>query len=149
MWFRQFVPAAACFIVLSVYVTGAGAIQLVTDQEAMLPDDPAVVVRGVTRGPDILVVSPAANAGLVRSPLTLKIKFRAYGGSKINRESILITYKKIPAIDMTQRIMPFIRADGIEIPGAELPPGTHLFRIDVKDTLGRSTAELFKIGVEK
>jgi hypothetical protein len=46
-------------------------------------------------------------------------------------------------------MLSFIRADGIEIPGAELPPGTHSFRIDVKDTKGLLTTEFFKIGVEK
>ena len=74
MRFRQFVLAAACVTVLFASVTAAGAMQLVTDQEAMLPDDSLGEKRGVTRGPDIVVVSPAANAGLVRSPLTLKIK---------------------------------------------------------------------------
>src|SRR5882672_3807566 len=108
MRFARFIVAAACIVGLFVSFNGAVAMQLVTEQEAMLPDDTLGEKRGVTRGPDIDIVFPAVNAGLVRSPFNLKIRFKAYGGSKIDRESILVTYRKIPLIDMTQRIMPFI-----------------------------------------
>jgi hypothetical protein len=45
---------------------------------------------------------------------------------------------------------PFIRAEGIDMKDAELPPGTHRFRIDVKDSRGRWGAPyFFKISVAK
>ena len=147
MRFPQLAAAAACTFALSLCVTAAGAIELVTQEEAMLPDDPLGVERGVTRGPDILLISPAANAGLVRSPLTLKIRFEAHGGSRIDQDSIVVTYHKVPAIDVTQRILPFIQPKGIEIPVAVLPVGSHRFRIDVKDKAGRASAVLVTIGV--
>jgi hypothetical protein len=146
--FARLVVAAVCIVMLLGYVTAAHAVQLVTEQEAMLPDDPTKV-RGVTRGPDIDLLSPAPYAGLVRSPLRLKIKLKAHGGSSIDRDSILVTYWKIPAIDVTQRILSFIRGDGIEIPTAELPLGTHHFKIEVRDNEGRKGAQIFTISVGK
>jgi hypothetical protein len=144
---------AKCAMACSVYflfVAAAGAIELITEQEAALPDDLTGSRRGgPTRGPDIVLVSPSPIAGLVKSPLTLKIRFKPHGGAKIDRDSILITYKKIPAIDMTQRLTQFIRADGIEVQTAEVPPGAHRIRIDVKDSDGRATTDYLIITVAK
>jgi hypothetical protein len=44
---------------------------------------------------------------------------------------------KQPAIDITQRIMPFINADGIDISQVEVPPGRHQFWVELKDKDGR------------
>ena len=77
--------------------TPAGALQLVTEQEAALPSDhlPALELRGSpTRRPSAVVVSPPPNAGVVKSPLTFKIRLQAFGGSKVDPDSIVITYKK-------------------------------------------------------
>jgi hypothetical protein len=128
----------------------AGAVQLVTEQEAAYPDDPYQRSRGgPTPGPQIEIVSPALSA-LVKSPFHLKIRFKAHGGAAIDRDSITITYKKLPAIDVTQRINGFIHADDVDVIEAELPPGIHPFQIDVKDSRGRWAAPLFfKIGIAK
>ena len=131
-------------------MTEVGAFQLVTDQEATLPDDLSGTVRGgPTRGPDILIRSPGNTDSLVRSPVTLRIKFQPHGGAKIDRDSILITYKKLPPIDITQRIVAYIQDDGIGIETAELPPGVHRFQISVSDTDGRKATEFLMINVEK
>ncbi len=141
--------AVACAIYF-LFVAAASAFELITMQEAALPDDLTGFRRGgPTRGPEIVFVSPAPNVGLVRSPLNLKIQFKAHGGAKIDRDSVLVTYKKIPSIDMTQRLTPFIRADGIEVAAAEMPPGAHRVRIDVKDSDGRSTTDYLIITVAK
>ena len=81
-------------MVLSI-VTAAGAFQLITEQEAALPDDLTGNRRGgPTRGPDIVFVSPKPEAGLLKSPLNLTIRFKAHGGARIDRDSVQITYKK-------------------------------------------------------
>jgi hypothetical protein len=139
-----------CVSLYALSLQSGRAFQLVTEQEAALPDDLMGLKRGgVTRGPDILFISPASEAAFVRSPLDLKLRFMAHGGAKIDRDSILITYRKIPPIDITQRVMPFIQADGVEIGAIELPPGVHRFRIDVKDTDGRKAVGFLVINVEK
>jgi hypothetical protein len=133
-------PGALCLIGLLALASPAHAIQLVTEQEAALPPDhlPPLDLRGSpTRRPSAVIVSPPPNAGVVQSPLHLKIKLEAHGGAKIDPDSIVLTYKKTPKIDLTQRIKPFITPEGIEVAGAEVPAGVHEFRIELKDREGR------------
>jgi hypothetical protein len=142
-WISDIKPAVACLSVLFACVAPAAAIQLVTEQEAAYPDDPYGSERGgPTPGPEVEIVSPALS-GLIKSPFQLKIKFKAHGGAEIDRDSIAITYKKVPAVDITQRIRSAIRADGIDLTDAELPAGVHPFRIDLKDSRGRRSAPFF------
>jgi hypothetical protein len=118
----------------------ADAIELVTKEEAALPagPPPALQLRGSpTRRPKIVVVSPPPGAGLVHSPLDLKLQFHAHGGTQVDPSTVVLTYLKQPAIDITQRITPFITADGVDIAQAELPPGEHQFWIELKDKDGR------------
>lgn len=118
----------------------ASAFQLITSNEAALParSVPLLELRGSpTRRPIVVVVSPAPGAGLVHSPLDLKLEFRAFGGSQIDPDSVVVTYLKDPAIDITQRITRFITASGIIITQADVPPGKHEFWVQVKDKDGR------------
>src|SRR5262249_32547468 len=141
-----FMHTMFCVGLICTCVNAGSAVQLVTDQEAGYPDDPYGVTRGApTAGPEVEVVSPSL-AGLIKSPFNLKIRFKAHGGAEVDRDSITVTYRKVPAIDITQRIGSYVRADGIDLNNAELPAGTHGFRIDVKDSRGRWAAPfLFKI----
>jgi hypothetical protein len=144
--------SALGLIGLLALATPAGAIQLVTEQEAALPPDrlPGLTLRGSpTRRPTVVVVSPPPNAGVVKSPVSLKVRLEAHGGAKIDPDSIVITYKKTPMIDITQRVMPFISPDGIEIPEAEVPPGIHQFRIELRDKEGRLGGTEFSFQVGK
>jgi hypothetical protein len=138
---------------LLVLVAEARAVQLVTPEEAAYPDDPSGPIRSrsPTAGPQIEVISPALS-GLVSSPFRFRVKFIAHGGATINPDSITITYKKIPAIDITQRIKSYIIKNGVEvdISDAQLPAGTHPFLIAVEDSRGHWAAPMFfKIGVAK
>jgi len=143
---------ALCLAGLLAAATPAAAIQLVTEQEAALPPDrlPGLELRGSpTRRPSAVIVSPPPNAGVMKSPVSFKVKLQAHGGAKIDPDSIVVTYKKTPEIDITQRIMPFITADGIDVPDAEVPPGTHQFRIELKDNAGHLGAADFSFQVGK
>jgi hypothetical protein len=141
---------ALCLIGFLAAPTPAAAIQLVTEQEAALPPDLlAIDHRGIFHGPSAVIVSPPPNAGVMKSPVSLRIKLQAHGGAKVDPDSIVVTYKKTPEIDITQRIMPFITADGIDVPDAEVPPGTHTFRIEVKDNKGYLGATDFSFRVGK
>src|SRR6516165_6523862 len=94
--------------------------------------------RGLTLGPLIILVSPPATAGMIKSPLNLKIKFESRGGVKVDEDSVVLTYQKNPPIDLTQRSRSFISIHGINIENATVPAGTHSIRVDVKDVQGRS-----------
>lgn len=43
-----------------------------------------------------------------------------------------MTYLKSPSVDLTPRLKPFVKPDGIDMPDAELPVGDHVIRVDVK-----------------
>jgi hypothetical protein len=127
----------------------SGAVELVSVAEAALPDDWTGVERGLTRGPEIRFMSPSPDAGLMKSPLDLKIRFRAHGGTSIDPDSVLVTYMKSPPIDVTQRVLRFIQRDGIDLADAQLPPGTHRFRVDVTDSDGRRRTSFIVIRIQQ
>lgn len=144
--------ALVCLVSEFARTMPAQAFELITAEEAALPPGTVPTVRTGTRAPmrrpGVVVVSPPAGAGLVHSPLQLKLLFRAYGGAEIEPDSVVITYLKEPAIDITQRIKPFITREGIDIAQAELPPGLHQFWIKLMDNNGLpGVAEVsFQIG---
>ena len=121
---------------------------LITQQEAMLPPDTGSKQRGLTRGPSIILVAPTTNAS-VPSPFELKVKFEGHGGAKIDPDSVIVTYKCIPAVDLTQRVRPYVRADGIDMTAAEAPPGVHRIKVELKDTDGRVGTAEFALTVGK
>jgi hypothetical protein len=67
-----------------------------------------------------------------------KLIFRAYGGSTIDPSTLAVTYLRGSNIDLTQRIRTFVQPGGIDIPDAEVPPGEHTIRVEVKDSAGRT-----------
>jgi hypothetical protein len=144
--------SALGFALVLAPLSAAQAFELVTPDEAALPAGPApsLVMRGSPmRRPNILVVSPPPAAGLLHSPIDLKLRFRAFGGAEIDPESVVVTYLKQPSIDVTQRITPFITAEGIEIDKVDVPPGAHQFWIEVKDKSGHIGAAEFSFQVAK
>ena len=127
----------------------AAPVVLITTEEAKLPPPKAAVAmsaRGVTRGPKIELVP---QEGAVRSPVRLQLKFQTYGGSKVDLDAVQATYLRTPNVDLTPRIKPFVNATGIDVPAAELPPGDHMVRIDIKDSDGRTASTNFVLKVER
>ncbi|MCC6775426.1 MAG: hypothetical protein IT537_02145 [Hyphomicrobiales bacterium] len=122
---------------------------LITEAEASLPSmpDTALTMRaGVTRGPKIMLISPTANASL-KSPFRLQLKFETFGGAKIDPESVKVTYLKNPSVDLTTRVAPLTQGNGIDVAAAEVPPGTHHIRVNVKDSEGRAGSANFALKV--
>jgi hypothetical protein len=151
---RRRLAVLCAIIAAGVYLAAtaepAAALELVTASEAALPagSPPSIKTRGSpTRRPEIVVVWPSPDAGMLHSPFDMRIRFRAFGGAQIDPDSVVVTYLKQPAIDITQRIMPYISAAGIEVKQAQVPPGTHTFWIEVKDNDGRFTSTELSIKV--
>ncbi|MBI3513781.1 MAG: hypothetical protein HY060_06945 [Proteobacteria bacterium] len=127
----------------------AHALTLISEEEARRPGVAAPApldLRGVTRGPTITVVSPVESAP-AKSPLALKVQFAAHGGSNIDVASVKVTYLKSPAIDLTERLKPFISAGGIELNQADVAAGRHVVRIDLKDAQGRRSSSIVNFSV--
>jgi hypothetical protein len=130
------IPSAAC-----------ASHVLITEDEARLPPPKGALTadrRGITRGPKIEVI---VDGEQVHSPVHLQLKFESFGGAKIDPDSIRVTYMKTPTVDLTERIKSFVRANGLDMPDAELPPGDHMIRVDIKDSEGRvgTTSFVLKI----
>jgi len=135
--------AAGLLLLLASQSTAA---TLITEAEAALPDATGtIVMRGITRGPTIKLINPAET----KSPFDLKVKFQAHGGSAVEPGSVKLVYLKSPAIDITDRVKPFISPDGIDMAKAEIPAGHHSIRIDIKDSEGRAGSATVMLTVTK
>ena len=128
--------------------SGAGAEVLITADEAKLPaaSNAALPRRGVTRGPGIEQESPISNE-VVRSPLSFKVRFEPRNKVAIDLVTAKLVYLKAVPVDLTGRIKSHITADGIAMEQAEVPPGVHLLRLDVKDMQGREATAVIKLTV--
>lgn len=125
-------------------------IVLITPDEAQRPllSDPDLTFRaGVSRGPAIELVSPKPSEKSVPSPVHLQLKFEGRGGAKIDVESLKLTYIRNPVINLTDRVKEFATPAGVDVLEAEIPPGVHIIRADVKDKDGRSGYLIFRLNV--
>ncbi len=124
----------------------AAGVILITPEEAKLPAPTQLASsRAITRGPRIDVSD--VDDGKLHSPLHFRLKFQAFAGSSIDLNSLSVTYLRGPNIDLTQRVKPFARPTGIDIPDAEVPPGEHAIRVDLKDSEGRAATVNFLLAV--
>jgi hypothetical protein len=124
----------------------AAGVILITAEEAQLPAPREIVSsRAITRGPRIEVSD--IDDGKLHSPLHFKVRFRAFGGSTIDLSTLAVTYLRGPNIDLTQRVKPFVQPAGIDIPDAEVPPGEHAIRVELKDSEGRRATTNFVLAV--
>jgi hypothetical protein len=127
----------------------ASAVTLITESEAALPKAAKSDSRaGLTRGPSIEVVSPSSDEQ-VRSPARITVKFVPHSGGQIAPDTVKVTYMSNPRVDLTERIKAYIKPDGLTIPDAEMPAGTHQLMLQVKDSDGRSGKEYLTLKVVK
>jgi len=126
------------YVAVALVASGAAyATQLITEQEATLPPPKGAIAadrRGILRGPKVVFLSPGDTT---QSPLHLQLRFEAFGGAKIDPDSVKMTFLRTPNVDLTPRIKPFVQPGGLDIPDTEVPPGEYMVRVDVKDSDGR------------
>ena len=134
------------FALIAGTPASAGTVLISADEAKLPPPKGAVGVatRGITRGPKVAYIG-AADA--TKSPMRLQLKFESFGGAKIDTDSLKVTYVKTPAVDLTPRLKPFVKSNGIDMPDAELPAGDHLIRVDVKDSDGRVATTSFTLKI--
>ena len=128
----------------------AAAVTLIKDEEARLPAAAGeLVTRGITRGPGVKMLSPDPAAGPVKSPFNLKVSFEPRGGARIDPASVSVTYLKATPVDLLPRVKTGLSAGGIELAGAEVPPGEHQIRVTVQDSEGRQSSTVLQLNVVK
>lgn len=128
----------AVFAGLVFWSGSAAAVTLISDDEAKRPNDPQIAAtRGITRGPSIHFEPPATGPA-PHAPFDFRVHFEAHGGATVDPSHIRITYLKTPNVDLTERLKPYITAEGIDMPAAQIPQGEHPLRIEVEDSDGRA-----------
>ncbi len=128
----------------------AAAVTLIKDEEARQPAAAGgLVTRGITRGPGVKMLSPDPAAGAVKSPFNLKVSFEPRGGARIDPASVSVTYLKATPVDLLPRVKAGLSAGGIELSGAEVPPGEHQIRVTVQDSEGRQSSTVLQLNVVK
>ena len=147
---------ATALLSLASVLTAAPAFAatLVSPTESALPPAPPGATAklatrsGVTRGPGVEVLAPLPDANST-SPLPLQLHFMPHGGAKIDPFGVTLTDLKSPNVDLTERVRPYLTADGIDMRQAELPPGDHALRLDLRDSEGHTTSLIFTLHVAK
>jgi hypothetical protein len=86
-------------------------------------------------------------ADVVHSPLHLQLKFEAFGGAKIDPDSVKVIFLRTPNVDLTSRVKPFIQTGGIDMPDTEVPPGEYMVRVDVRDSEGHPGTTSFTLKI--
>jgi hypothetical protein len=139
---------AFAFLATAACQPAKAGVVLITQAEANLPP-PKIKVssRAITRGPRIEIAD--IDDGKLHSPLHFKLKFHAYGGSKIDPRSVVVTYLRGTNVDLTPRVRPYLKPSGIDIPDAEVPAGEHAIRVELKDSEGRTSQTSFILAVAK
>jgi hypothetical protein len=123
---------------------------LITKAEANLPapaDVAMLSTRGLTRGPRVEQVLPDPHSEGAKAPFPLEIKFIAHNDTTVDAASVKVTYLRSPSVDLTARLKGHITPAGIAMNDADMPPGTHLLRIEVRDSQGRAGTSIVKLSV--
>jgi len=135
-------------LALSSHAASAGDVLIKPEEAALPPATNATKVplttRAITRRPDLTLVSPET---AVTSPFNLQFKFRAHGGSSIKPDSFHLIYLKNPTVDLTARVRPYVTASGVEMTGAQAPPGRHMIEGKISDSDGRESSSVFVLNV--
>lgn len=124
----------------------AHVVELITAEEASFPEGKPRELRGPIPGPTIEIVSPSPDVAQY-SPIRLILRFRAYGGARVDPETIRLVYERSRPVELTFRILPYVTAKGITIDKAKVPPGSHTIRVELKDSQGRLGMKHLKFSV--
>lgn len=136
---------ATLVLLLWSFGVSAQSVQLIKDEEAKLPAQPAkTMTRAITRGSGIKLMSPE----IVTAPFPFKVLFEPRGQAKIDKASIKVEYLRGAGIDLTDRLKTYTKETGVEIHAALAPVGEHMIRISATDSEGRQGTTEFKLTVK-
>jgi len=124
----------------------AQGVWLITPEEAAMPPSPDETIhpRGVMpfdigreapdTGPMIELLKPNDGRS-TPGPVEVSIRFEPRA-APVDLSTLKVMVVKLISIDITERVRPYTSPQGIQIPDARLPSGTHTVRISLADTAG-------------
>jgi hypothetical protein len=135
----------------------------ITKEEAVLPamkhpetgirnrlnaeDQPFPVSKESTVGPIIKIEKPDPDK-LYNDLIDILIHFDKNPiGESVDMTSLRVIYLKMFGIDITDRILPYVKETRIDANGIKFPEGKHEFEIRIKDKEKVGSAQIFKINV--
>ena len=109
------------------------------------PRDPEVL--GVPGAPEILVDQPY-EAGTLRSPLSVRVRFVPETGATIDTRSFRASYGSL-GIDITARVLQHARlsAQVLSAENVDIPAGSHKVTLKIADSRGREGSRTFRFTV--
>ena len=157
----------ACLGILLVTVVCQGvgaqdAIWLITEKEAALPNKiknnlqtdwvlmalPLEVNREEVVGPFIHVEAPDENK-LYKQLIDILIRFEKNPlGEPVDMGSLKVIYQKIFDIDITDRILPYVRENQIDATKIKFPKGEHKVKIYIRDYDKMQSFRIIKVSVK-
>ncbi len=149
---RRRAAAAACALALLPAVRAAGAVVLVTEEEAAAsraaPQPPATRSLLPPDAPRIEVLAPDVSKSIA-SPTRIRVRFEPVAPASIRAASFRVRYGAL-RLDITSRITAAatVTAEGIDVPNAALPRGSHRLLLEIQDSLGRTGERLLQFVVE-
>ena len=164
---KLFINLIAMFLFLNISGQGIAGekkiVSWITKEEAALPamkhpetgirnrlnaeDQPFPVRKESTTGPIIKIEKPDPDK-LYNDLIDILIRFdRNPIGESVDMKSLRIIYLKMFGIDITDRILPYVKETRIDANGIHFPEGEHEFEIRIKDTNELESNEIFKIKV--
>ena len=156
-------------VILFLNITGQGGtedrktISWITQQEAALPPMKPTETRKKnsletgtesfsinnlsTAGPIIKIEKPDPDK-LYNDLIDILIHFGKNPiGESVDMTSLRVIYLKMFGIDITDRILPYVKETRIDANGIKFPEGKHEFEIRIKDKEKVGSAQIFKIKV--
>lgn len=144
--------AVGCLV---VSISTCHSFPFITAEDARQPSANNVIIerKGPFPGPEITIIKPAG-VGSLRSPIELEVRYRARTGARVDLGSINIVYVKDTPINLTDRVTKRLGPagfgqNGFFLSDAEVVPGTHTVRVDVRDSDGRVGTGYAKFTVAK
>jgi hypothetical protein len=164
---KQFVVLVVIILFLSVAFLSEAeekkTASWITQEEAALPDmkSSEAEVKGVSESGDKLFkVKKQSMAGpviKVEKPdpdhlyddlIDILISFDKNPiGEPVDMKSLRVIYLKMFGIDITDRILPYVKETRIDANGIKFPEGEHEFEIRIKDNEQMESSEVIKIKV--
>lgn len=124
---------------------------LILPTEAELPDLPLnklLSFRSQQQGPRILVNSPLPGESYA-PPVPIDIRFEPRDKVKVDLASLKVVYVKLFKIDITERISPYVKDNGIQVAQADLPVGNHKLILSIADENGRSSSQMIQLQIKE
>lgn len=129
--------------------SNSSIVQLITPEEAAQPN--AHLKTGMfgwkepSDGPTIEFRAPTPDTEVAK-PIPIEIDFKE-NQAPVDLSTLQVSYLKVIAIDITDRIKPYATKNGIKIEKADLPAGSHRVRFSIRDMQNNLSEKTLKVTI--